>query len=406
MISCGVDPSRDQFAVSFISKLKEFKYEVYENSLRGFVEFKKELNKLDEKPLICIEGYGDFAKNLTLYLKEHLYKVYEINPKKSSRLRESMSIHKTDHIDSFTCGLFPFIRDDLEELFTDAKMEGLKNLTRQYRKISRGTTSMKNQMHASLNQAFGPIYKEFFGVLNETSLTFFSNFGSFKEIDDSSPEDIHRGMITEKCCKFKGEYGFQKAVKIKAIVSKLNYIDLDDFTVLQSEVVKEYASILYKMIVHKKNLKKKIDGLVEKLFPEYNKFFSDIKGMTDLQFGCLISEIKDISRFSSDAKLACYSGQGMAVSQSGKGKRDVKNRNYNRNIAHTIHLLALNNVRTNGKFHELYKQRKQVYSKKLRALKSIKRKVVRIVFHRLVAYKKYLQKNYIEKEKQDKKMVA
>lgn len=406
MISCGVDPSRDRFAVSFISGLKEFKYEVYENSFRGFVEFKKELNKLDEKPLMCIEGYGDFAKNLTLYLKEHLYKVYEINPKKSSRLRESMSIHKTDHIDSFTCGLFPFIRDDMEELFIDAKMEGLKNLTRQYRKMSKITTAMKNQMHASLNQAFGPIYKEFFKDLNETSLTFFSNFGSFKEIEERSPEELHRGMITKKCCKYKGKYGREKAVKIKSIVSKLNYIELDDYAAIQSEVVKEYAGILYRMILNKKGLNCKIKKLVKKLFPEYKKYFSDIKGMTYLQFGCLIAEIKEITRFSSDAKLACYAGQGMAVSQSGKGRKDVKNRNYNRKLAHTIHLLALNNVKKHGRFYDLYQQRKQVYNKKLRALKSIKRKVVRIVFHRLVAYKKYLQENYTKNEKQEKIMVA
>ena len=402
MFVCGIDPSRGKLAVSFIEDLKEFKYIEYENSFRGFHQFRTQLLKLQEKPSICIEGYGDFARNLALYLKEHLYKVYEINPKMSSRLKESMTIHKTDHIDSFACGLFPYIRNDLEELHLNKKVEGLKNLTRQYQKICKISTSLKNQMHSALNQAFGPIYKEFFKSLNQTSLTFFSNFGSFKEIEDSDKKTLHRRMITPKCHKYKGKYGLEKAKKIKNIVANLNFYVLEDFAEIQSSSVKGYAKILLSTIVQKEQMKKNIEMLVKELFPGYKKFFEDFKGLTELQFGTLISEIKDIDNFSSDAKLANYSGQGVSRFQSGNIDKHKKTRNYNRNLAKVIHFLALNNTRKKGRFFAQYQQRKKIYNKKLRALKSIKRKIVRLIFHRLKAYKRSLNNDSITFNKEIK----
>jgi len=390
MITCGIDPSRGNLAVSFIQDLKEFKYLEYENSFRGFQEFRKQLLKLSEKPAICIEGYGDFARNLALYLKEHLFTVYEINPKMSSRLKESMTIHKTDHIDSFTCGLFPFIRDDLKELHINKKIEGLKNLTRQYQKLSKISTSLKNQMHAALNQAFGPIYKEFFKDLNQTSLTFFTKFGSFKEIENADEDDLHNGMITDDCHKYKGKFGLERAKNIKNIVKNLNYCELEEFEMVQKASVKGYAEILLTIIEKKDQMKSKIEKLVEELFPNYKQFFGDVNGITYLQFGIMISEIKDIDNFSSDAKLACYSGQGVARCQSANMDKHKKNRNYNRNLAKIIHFLALNNIKKKGKYYELYEERKKIYNKKLRALKSIKRKIVRLIYYRLEAYKSFL----------------
>jgi len=390
MFTCGIDPSRGKLAVSFIQDLKEFKYLEYENSFRGFQEFRKQLLKLNEKPLICIEGYGDFARNLALYLKEHLFIVYEINPKMSSRLKESMTIHKTDHIDSFTCGLFPFIRDDLKELHINKKIEGLKNLTRQYQKLSKISTSLKNQMHAALNQAFGPIYKEFFTYLNQTSLTFFSNYGSFKEIEKADEKAIHLGMTTDRCHKYKGRYGLERAKQIKNIVMNLNYCLLEDFEKIQSASIKRHAKTLLSIIKQKEEMKADIEALVKELFPDYKNYFEDVNGVTSLQFGALISEIKDIDNFSSDAKLACYSGQGIARNQSSNMDKHKKNRNYNRNLAKIIHFLALNNISKNGKYFSLYKERKSIYNKKLRALKSIKRKIVRLIYYRLKAYKSFL----------------
>ena len=155
-------------------------------------------------------------------------------------------------------------------------------------------------------------------------------------------------------------------------------------------MVKGYANILIQALKQKEIFQEKIATLVKELFPEYQNFFSEFKGLTELQFGSLMSEIKNIDRFSTDAKLASYSGQGVAIFQSGSINRHRKNKHYNRKLAQTIHFLALNNVKTNGKYFQLYKARKIIYSKKLRALKAIKRKIIRLIFHRLRAYKKYL----------------
>ena len=394
MITCGIDPSRASFAVSFIEDMREFEYIEYENSLNGIGSFIAKLATLKSEPLICIEGYGDFAKRLSLTLtdksKERIFKLYEINPQMSRRLKESMTFHKTDHIDAFTCGLFPFFRNDLKELSLNKYLEGLKNLTRQFRKVSNTITAMKNQIHAALNQAFGPTYKLFFKDLNEMSLNFYSEFGSFEEISKASTRKIHNVIVKGNSCRYKGENGLDLAKKIKETVKGINYYHLQEYFEIQSNVIKGYAKILLDMLKQKKLIHQEIDKIVKKVFPGYSKHFKDLKGLTALRFGIIISEIRDINNFESDSKLASYSGQSQRRFQSSSVDRTIHQNNYNRYLSYVFHFIAMNNVRKNGVFYELYNERKMRYNKKLRALKAIKRKIVRYVFVGLKNYRKEL----------------
>ena len=210
MITLGIDPSRMNFCVSFTEKMVEFDYQKYENSPRGFELIWKRIQSLKSKPVVCIEGYGDFAKQLSIFLKSHHLEIYEINPKKSQRLKESITEHKTDHIDAFACSLFPYFHKELDELNVDMRIEGLKNLCRLFEKASKSMTKYRNQFHAALNQSFGQIYKEFFKNFNKTSFTFFKEFGSFDEIENATVEQIHNCLKKGGSCMFKGKKGLKR----------------------------------------------------------------------------------------------------------------------------------------------------------------------------------------------------
>ena len=71
------------------------------------------------------------------------------------------------------CALFPYFRNDLKELTLDMGIEALRNLCRLHLKISKQVVRLKNQLHAALNQSFGPVYKKFFNDLNATSMQFY-----------------------------------------------------------------------------------------------------------------------------------------------------------------------------------------------------------------------------------------
>jgi transposase len=393
MITCGVDPSRKTFSVSFVENMVEFDYKEYENSPRGFEQFIKNIKPLPSIPVVCIEGYGDFAKQLAIYLKVKSIKVYEINPKMSRRLKESISEHKTDHLDAFTCSLFPYFRNDLKKLSLDMRIEGLRNLCRLYTKVSKRVTKLKNQLHAALSQNFGTIYKTFFKKLNKTSINFYIQYGSYDEIAKSPMVEIHETLKKGGSCMYKGNYGKKRAKEIKERVERLNYHPLFEFSNMQSEVIKSYARMLLSMMEQKKEIKHSIEKYVGRTFPDYKKYFSDIKGVSKLRFAQLMSEIKDINNFSSDAHLASYSGQSPKIHQSACNHKTRTKKDYNRYLAHLIHMISCDNVKKGGRFYEQYSLMKVKYSKKLRAIKNIKRKIVRLLYFKLKDYTTYLKQN-------------
>ena len=392
MITIGIDPSRKNFSASFTENMVEFDYQEHENSPEGFKRILQSIRSLRSSPVICIEGYGDFAKQLSMYLKYHNLKVCEINPKKSNRLKESITEHKSDHIDAYSCSLFPYFSKDLEDLNVDMRIEGLKNLCRLYNKSSKIAAKLKNQLHAALNQNFGQTYKRFFKRINKTSLNFFIDFGSFEEIAEAPVEQIHKSFKKGGSCMYKGKHGRKISEQIKEMVDNMGFFPLIEFGRIQSDVIKSYAKMLISVKENVESIRANIIRYVDRYFPDFEGYFADLKGVSHLQFARLVSEIRNIKIFKTEAKLAAYSGQSPRRFQSGCNERDLKKNSYNRHLAHIVHMIACSNIRKGDRFYETYLQMKKKYHKDLRALKNIKRKIVRLLYFKLKDYMNQLEK--------------
>jgi len=397
---CGIDPSRQSFAVSIVDDFEEFSYKEYENSYKGFTMFIRDLKLLEIKPPICIEGYGDFAKQLSLYLQHHSYKIYEVNPRMLNSLKNSMTVHKSDHIDAYTCAISYFIRKG-ESLNINGEMEGLKNLSRLYRKISSNITSIKNQFHSSLNQGFGSIYKEIFSNINNMSLIFYSHYGSIKEIQDSTEEEIFEVLGKSNSYRYKGKHGRMLSKRIKDVVETIDTDIIETFADIQSTVIKGYAETLITLLQQKEKIHKQIESYVNKMFPNYKEYFTEIKGLTPLFFGLLVSEGIITRTFKDEGHFASYCGQAPRQVQSANLNKFKSHKNYNRNLAATIHFIACQNVLKHGIYYEDYINAKQYYNRKLRALKKIKRKLTRTLYYKFMLYKIYLINNDIVNLKQE-----
>ena len=393
MITCGVDPSRGSICVSYVEDMVEIDYKEYENGPGGYKVFVEDIHGMGGVEGVYIEGYGDTARSLMVYLKEEGIKVYEVNPHMLSRLREGITEQKTDHIDSYVCGLIPFFWD-IKEIKTKLEVEEIKVLGRAYIRVIREIVRFKNQLHSSLHHVFGKEYKRMFRELNETSIRFFMRFNSYEKIKGARVEEIHEVIGSVGSKRYKGEHGLRKAMEIKEIAEGVEYSDgMKEFLEAEGYIITVWGELLLKSMEKAKELKEAIEERVKEVFPGYKEYFRDIRGMTPLRFGILMGEIKDIKRFSKEGELASYAGQAPCKYQSGLREKERHKRKYNRFLAHVIHQIACDNVRKNAMYYEEYKHQKERMRVKLRALKTVKRKIVRLLYYRLLAYENLILNN-------------
>jgi len=381
MITCGIDPSRGDLAVSVVKDRKEIAYFKVLNERKGYQKMFNRLETLDTLPAVYIEGHGDFAKRFALQCMQNNIKLYEINPLKSKKLKETITWDKSDHIDAYVAALMPFNNSNLNPLTLDTKVEGLKKFSREYDKMGNAMTVLKNRFHSYLNQNYGFVYKKIFSKVNATSLNFFISFPNPDLLKKANIEEIQNVLIKSGAKCYMGENGIKKAMEIKKIIRESNPNNFDVFTEMTSNLIISMAKMLLEFIKQRSYLAKEMDKAIKKYFPEYiGVFEGKLKSVATITLACLIAEIGNINNFANDGKLAAFSGQAPRNLQSAKVRKKGKRKNYDRYLAKTIHMIALNNVKKGCKFYDYYEDKKKYFAKKLRALKSVKRQVCKIVF--------------------------
>lgn len=381
MITCGIDPSRGDLAVSIVKDREEIDYFKLLNEKKGYQKLFKRLNKLDTLSGIYIEGYADFAKRFALQCTKKGIVLYEINPLKSKKLKETITWDKSDHIDAYIAALLPFINSDLIPLSLTTKVEALKKLTREYDKMGNTITAFKNRLHSYLNQNFGPVYKKLFKQLTKTALNFFIVFSDPETIKKANINEIQKALVKSGAKYYMGKNGIKKAKEIKKIITETDPDNFDIFTETTSTIIISIAKILLELIIQRNNLAKKIEKVMDRYFPEYkNAFQEKLKAIGTITIATLIAEIGDIENFANDGKLAAFAGQAPRNLQSANMKKRGKRKSYDRFLAKVIHMIALNNSKEKGPFYEYYQKKIKETSKRLRALKSVKRKVCKLVF--------------------------
>ena len=382
MITCGIDPSRSNLCVSIVEDMRELDYFEISNDAKGHQEILSRLRKLDTLPDVFIEGHGDFAKRFAMYLKKQSVRVYEINPLKARRFKESITWDKSDHIDARIAALMPFQDTNPVQIEGNPKIEGLKRLTREYETMSKVLTSYKNRFHSILFQNYGMIYKKIFAKLNETSLTFFLHFPSESKLCTASQAQIKKALAAAGKRYYLGENGVRKAKEIRKLFKDHGSFEEDIFTDVNSQLITTMGQALLVLIRQKEELKKVIGEYMKKYFSVYleklNEYFDAI-GTVNISI--LIAEIGGINRFENDGRLASYAGQAPRNQQSSTVRKTARRRNYNRHLAKPIHLLALNNSRKGKVYFEYYELKKKKYAKKLRALKAVKRLICKDIFN-------------------------
>lgn len=137
-----------------------------------------------------------------------------------------------------------------------------------------------------------------------------------------------------------------------------------------------------------------IQGMVKELESDLNTFedrridkLAEISGCGRLTACKLVSEIKDITRFSKESKLARYSGLAPRESSSGRSKRMYTDRAGNRKLNKAIHTVALSQIgnRGNKKSKKYYEKKKAEGKSNLHSLRCLKRQVLKEIYRTLLS---------------------
>gem|GEM_PF-645364 len=245
--------------------------------------------------------------------------------------------------------------------------------------LVKAVTALVNQLHNQLAHHY-PSYRKFFSdVDGNTALAFWEEYPSPHLLSDTLVEDLAvllRSHSHNACST-------NKAKKILALVEK------------DGETKREYQEardFIVRSIVRDVRFKKKEIGEVEKELKRTVDLLGyrldTMPGIDTVTACALVSQIGDISRFSSADKLARFAGIApIKFSSAGKGK-DQKSKQGNRELHGIFYFLAIQQVQVskgsgiprNPVFLDYYQRKIREGKTKVQALVCVMRRLVNIIY--------------------------
>jgi transposase len=126
-------------------------------------------------------------------------------------------------------------------------------------------------------------------------------------------------------------------------------------------------------------LEKEITGLVSAQAPQ----LLNLPGCGPLTAAKLLGETANPARFRSEACFAMHAGVAPIPASSGKTSRHRLARGGNRQLNAALHRIAVTQIRLDGLGHTYYQRRRAHGDTSMEALRALKRRLARIVFHLL-----------------------
>ena len=284
----------------------------FRNDSDGFLKFKTVLESVSPDPsefIVGMESTSHYWLALYSSLRKHGYPTQVLNPIQSNALR-GMYIRqiKTDEHDSFIIAEVIRFGRYTEGAMPPSGLYELRELCRARTFIVDMTSDLKRKVIALLDQAFPEyenIFTDIFGLTSTELL-----------LKCSTPDEI-LAIDTEQLSQLleipsRGRFSTNKAIQIKQLAQN------------SFGVVLEYNTmglLIKQHIEHIRFSEKQIhdiDAKIAELFSLFDSCITTIPGIGPILGATILSEIGDISRFESSAKLAAFAGIDPSVKQSGE----------------------------------------------------------------------------------------
>jgi len=282
----------------------------FANTFTGFNKLKELIRKNagDAETVIGMEATGHYWLALYTHLHREGFTVHVINAIQSDALR-AMYIRqqKNDSHDSFIIAEVIRFGRFCETTVAPPDLYALRELCRHRFYVVDCVSDIKRKVIALLDQVF-PEYEAFFtDTFGKTSLELLSEY--------TTPEEIlavDTDKLTETiCAASRGRLGFDKASEIQEAAKNSFGILLatDSIALLIRQYIEQIRFVERQLDA--------IDTEIARLLSAFDTQLTSITGVGPTLAAVLLSEIGDITRFDSAAKLAAFAGVDPTMKQSG-----------------------------------------------------------------------------------------
>lgn len=284
------------------------------NNLTGYNAMLDRLKKLTNQKgefIFAMESTSHYWLALYTRLRKDGYQVVVLNPIQTHAMRELFIREtKTDEIDTLIIAeTIRFGRYHASRV-PQEKLLALRELCRNRSYLKDMASDLKRKIVALLDQVFPEFETQFDSVFCKSALAVLKQY--------PTPEKLARaqtGKLTEVLqAASNGRFGEWKARQLKELAR-------DSFGIPDCEGA--YAMLI---LLHLQQLQTLLDGVstlekrIEKLYSQFDSTLTSISGIGPVLGAVILSEIRDISSFSSADKLAAYAGIDPEVKQSGEMK--------------------------------------------------------------------------------------
>lgn len=284
------------------------------HDLDGFNSIKELARKIEErtnlKPAIVYEFTGVYALPLLTFLIEEGYKIYQISPLESAKMRKAeVRPVKNDSLDTNTITKVYYTKELREFSKQDKVYEDLKEMSRHYQFLIYQSNVEKNRYHRCLD-AIWPMFDEVIEYDSEIALEI------VKKYKHPSNVKTVKGILKtiDECPTGRSGTKENMAMKI------LDYIKSHNSGVNKdSYMVNELVSLVDRINNTSLALEKLLNQMKQICLqlPEF-EIIKSIPSVGDKLSIRLLAEIGNISKYSSSKSLIAYAGLDPMIMQSGK----------------------------------------------------------------------------------------
>lgn len=374
MIYVGIDVAKNFHFASVVNSdlevlVKPFKFT---NDDSGFQLFLKNISDFKQSDiLIGLEATGIYGDNLISFLFNKGFTIGRINPLQSDSLRSSnIRKTKTDKIDTFLICKCLLLKDYSLITKTDIQMMELRTICRFKIDITKSKTKCKCQLVSCIDIVFPEMSRVFNDLHIKSSYALLSKYPSAYSISHARIDTIYN--IIHKASR--GYFKMQKAIDLKSLAS--NSIAFRNPSIeLQIKMLIKQIHMLQQQI-------DLLDAQISNIMDSLHSPITSIPGIGNWLGAIIISEIGDISKFSSSAKLLAFAGLDPTVIQSGNSNASSTkiSKRGSKALRYAINTAASLIIWKNNTFHDYYTKKLAEGKSHLNAIGHVSHKLTRVIF--------------------------
>lgn len=314
MFIVGIDVAKRNHEVTVITSEGQVVCKAFRisNTCTGYNRMMERLGKLTNLKgqfIFAMESTAHYWLALYTRLKKNGYQVVILNPIQTHTMREMfLRKSKTDAKDSLVIAeVIRFGRYAASNV-PQEKLLALKELCRNRSYLMDLASDLKRKTVALLDRVFPEYETQFDSIFCKSSLAVLNKYPTPQKLANANLSKLTEILWTSS----NGHFGEWKALEMKALAR-------NSFGIADCEGA--YSALILLMLEQIHTLQEKCGALeaqIGALLQQFDTTLTTILGIGAILAATILSEIGDISRFSSADKLAAYIGVDPAVNQSGE----------------------------------------------------------------------------------------